>query len=218
MSVFNRYSDSDLTEFRALIEAKLAVSTDQYQNLMSQIKEITENTSGDYTKDISDFSSSQSEVDMLNTMANRQRTYTHDLQAALVRVRNKTYGICAITGEMIDKRRLLAVPTTTKSLLAKAETEALKSRQQSPRKAANDDDDEDDEKPKRKVEPKKPKVLTKVIKKTSDAPGAKKPVDDLRALLGDDDDDDDDDLDVDRDILNDLELSDDDEDDDDMDD
>lgn len=208
MSEFKRYSDADLQEFKAIIEAKLEVSTNQYQNLMGQIKEITENTSGDYTKDISDFSSSQGEVDMLNTMANRQRTYTHDLQAALVRVRNKTYGICAVSGEMIDKRRLIAVPTTTKSLLAKSETETLKAKP-SVRKVA-DEDDEEDIKPKRKLEPKKPKVLTKVIKKSTDAPGAKKPVDDLRSLLGDDDDDDDD-LDADREILTDLEISDDDE-------
>lgn len=208
MSEFKRYSDADLQEFKAIIEAKLEVSTNQYQNLMGQIKEITENTSGDYTKDISDFSSSQGEVDMLNTMANRQRTYIHDLQAALVRVRNKTYGICAVSGEMIDKRRLIAVPTTTKSLLAKSETETLKAKP-SVRKVA-DEDDEEDIKPKRKLEPKKPKVLTKVIKKSADASGAKKPVDDLRSLLGDDDDDDDD-LDADREILTDLEISDDDE-------
>lgn len=51
--------------------------------------------------------------------ANRQRKHVIDLQNALLRVHNKSYGICCITGELIDKRRLLAVPTTTKSLAVK---------------------------------------------------------------------------------------------------
>lgn len=57
---------------------------------------------------------------MLNNMAIRQRMYIKDLENALIRIRNKSYGICSISGQLIDKKRLLAVPTTTKSLEAKA--------------------------------------------------------------------------------------------------
>lgn len=119
MSEIKRYSKKDLEEFKKVIEAKLEKSTKQYNLIMDQIIDFNENTSGDYTKDISDFSSSQGEVEMLNKMANRQHVYINDLQAALVRIRNKTYGICFVSGELIDKRRLLAVPTTTKSLSTK---------------------------------------------------------------------------------------------------
>ena len=97
-----RYSDSELEEFRVLIEGKLEKAKSQYENLIEQIKEITENSTGDFTKDLSDFSSSQTEVELLNNMATRQRTYIQDLQNALIRIRNKTYGICVITGTMIE--------------------------------------------------------------------------------------------------------------------
>ena len=118
-TVVHRYNDKDLEEFKAIIDDKLEKARYQYENLIEQIKEITENTSGDFTKDLTDFSSSQSEVEMLNSMATRLRTFITDLQNALVRIRNKTYGICAVTGELIEKKRLIAVPTTTKSVLAK---------------------------------------------------------------------------------------------------
>ncbi len=56
---------------------------------------------------------------ILQAMANRQRRYVMDLQNALQRIHNKSYGICSVTGQLIDKRRLMAVLTTTKSLIEK---------------------------------------------------------------------------------------------------
>jgi RNA polymerase-binding transcription factor DksA len=114
-----RYSDTELEEFRVLIEGKLEQATAHLQELQEQILEITENTSDEHGGDWVDDSSINNDVEMLNNMGIRQRMYIQDLDNALVRIKNKTYGICSISGQLIDKRRLLAVPTTTKSLAAK---------------------------------------------------------------------------------------------------
>lgn len=181
-NTINRYSDKELEEFQAIISDKLEKAKTQYENLIDQIKEITENTTGDFTKDLTDFSSSQTEVEMLNNMATRQRTYIGDLQHALIRIRNKTYGICAVTGELIDKKRLMAVPTTTKSVIAKQMGEQAAHVAAAIAASSNkkDDDDDDDETPKKKKpsEPKKPVIITKVIKKTSTTTGKAKKIDD----------------------------------------
>ncbi len=115
-----RYSDSDLQAFKQIIEEKMKLASEQYESLSTQIKELAENSSQDSTSDLTDFSSSHNEMTLLNTMANRQMSYIKDLQAALIRIGNKSYGVCSVSGELIDKKRLLAVPTTTKSLKAKA--------------------------------------------------------------------------------------------------
>ena len=167
--VVNRYSDVELEEFRTLISGKLEKATSQYASLIEQIKEITENTSGDFTKDITDFSSSQIEVEMLNSMATRQKSYIQDLQNALVRIRNKSYGICSVTGELIEKKRLLAVPTTTKSVQAKQVSE-LSGKTYNP---SNDDSDGEDTPKKKAPEIKKqPVIISKVIKKPSSSSGS----------------------------------------------
>lgn len=116
-----RYSDEELAEFRQLIETKWEEAQNQLQTLQEQILEITENAGDEHGGDWMDDSNVNNDVEMLNTMAIRQRKYIKDLENALVRIKNKTYGICVITGELIDKRRLMAVPTTTKSVMAKSE-------------------------------------------------------------------------------------------------
>lgn len=115
-----RYSDTELAEFKELIDGKLEKAREQLLSLQEQILEITENTSDEHGGDWVDDSSINNEVEMLNNMAIRQRMYIKDLENALVRIKNKSYGICSVTGQLIDKKRLLAVPTTTKSLEAKA--------------------------------------------------------------------------------------------------
>lgn len=124
--VQTKYSDSDLAEFKAIIDGKLDKANEQLQSLREQIIDISENSADGFGGDWMDDSSSNSEKEMLHTMANRQKVYIRDLENALVRIRNKTYGICAITGELIDKKRLIAVPTTTKSLNAKNEEQKAK--------------------------------------------------------------------------------------------
>ena len=114
-----RYSDAELEEFKVLIETKLERASTHLSGLQEQILEITENTSDEHGGDWVDDSSINNDVEMLNNMAIRQRMYIQDLENDMVRIKNKTYGICSLTGQLIDKRRLLAVPTTTKSLAAK---------------------------------------------------------------------------------------------------
>ena len=114
-----RYSDFELEEFKAVIETKLAKAREQLDDLQEQMMEMTDNNSDEHGGDWIDDSSYNSTMEMLNTMAIRQRMHIRDLENALVRIRNKTYGVCVISGELIDKKRLMAVPTTTKSLLSK---------------------------------------------------------------------------------------------------
>lgn len=165
-SVTTRYSDDDLKEFKDLLDSKLEKARSQYMSLKEQLKDITENNNDDFAKDITDFSSIQSEIEMLNNMANHQRKYIQDLENALIRINNKSYGICVVTGELIDKKRLMAVPTTTKSVTAKTISEMKDVQMPKDRSRGFDDlEDADEEKPARKSEPKKPVIITKVIKK-----------------------------------------------------
>lgn len=118
---FIRYSDTDLEEFRLLIEKKLDTAQEQLESLKEQILEMSEKTGDDHGGDWVDDSSINNDMEMLNNMAIRQKKYVQDLNNALLRIKNKAYGVCVITGELIDKRRLMAVPTTTKSLSAKTD-------------------------------------------------------------------------------------------------
>ena len=97
---------------------------------------------------------------MLQTMANRQKKHLQDLENALIRVENKSYGICVVTGQLIDKKRLLAVPTTTKSLEAKNAI-AAESRREERRTPA------------RTPAQHKPRIESKVIRKKSEPPAPK---------------------------------------------
>ncbi len=178
-NVTTRYSDEDLKEFKQLLEDKFEKAKSQYLSLKEQLKDITENNNDDFAKDITDFSSIQTEVEMLNNMANHQRKYIQDLENALIRINNKSYGICVTTGELIDKKRLMAVPTTTKSVTAKTQSEMKDVQVPKDRMRGFDDiEDGDDEKPVRKAEPKKPVIITKVIKKPSSASKASADIDD----------------------------------------
>lgn len=187
-----RYSDQELEEFKVLIDKKLEHAKEQLQNLQDQILEITENSGDEHGGDWVDDSSTNTEVEMLNTMAIRQRKFIADLENALIRIKNKTYGICVITGELIDKRRLLAVPTTTKSLSAKTEQNKQEESKTTTRLNQN---------PYVKKDPGKKapkKIITKVIKKSG---GTVKPV--VPKL---DDDDDDEDYGFGSDLDDDLDL------------
>ncbi|MFZ1524609.1 MAG: TraR/DksA C4-type zinc finger protein, partial [Saprospiraceae bacterium] len=168
VNVTTRYSDDELKEFKDIIDNKLAKASEQYASLKEQLKDITENNNDDFAKDITDFSSIQSELEMLNNMANHQRKYIQDLENALIRINNKSYGICVVTGELIEKKRLLAVPTTTKSVVAKTQSEMKDVQVPKDRARGFDDIDEaEEDKPAKKAEPRRPVIITKVIKKSS---------------------------------------------------
>jgi RNA polymerase-binding transcription factor DksA len=182
-NVTTRYSDADLSAFKAVIDAKLAKATDQYQSLKEQLKDITENNNDDFAKDITDFSSIQTEVEMLNNMANHQRKYIQDLENALIRINNKSYGICTVTGELIDKKRLLAVPTTTKSVLAKTQAEMKDVQQPKERGRGFDDIEEDEDLKPVKKETRKPVIIDKIISKKNTKPSAELDEDDIDKIF-----------------------------------
>lgn len=118
--IINRYSETDLAEFKAAIDKKVEKAERQLASLEEQLTNVAESKGGG--GDWIDDSSSNSDIEMLEVMSNRQKKYLIELKNALQRINNKSYGICAITGELIDKRRLMAVLTTTKSLAAKVGT------------------------------------------------------------------------------------------------
>lgn len=116
-----RYSSEELEEFGAIIEKKLAKAKEELAYLMEQILEITANTGDEHGGDWMDDSNINNDMEFLNNMAIRQRKYIQDLENANIRIKNKTYGVCTVTGKLIDKRRLFAVPTATKSVEAKTQ-------------------------------------------------------------------------------------------------
>ncbi|MCB0620004.1 MAG: TraR/DksA family transcriptional regulator [Saprospiraceae bacterium] len=160
-----RYSEEELAEFKKLIEVKMAKAQEQLDSAMTQIQEISENSDDEFGFDWMDGSSIGNEVELLNDMAIRQRKYIRELENALVRIQNKTYGICVVTGELIDKKRLMAVPTTTKSLLGKQ----MENQPQPVKKAEPvDEEDSDEPKPVKKAPaPQKRQIISKVIRKSS---------------------------------------------------
>lgn len=169
-----RYSDDDLQEFKNLIDAKLAKANEQLRSLREQIMDLSENSGDSYGGDWIDDSSFNTDREMLHEMANRQRKYIQDLQNALIRIRNKTYGVCSITGELIDRKRLIAVPTTTKSLNAKNEEQKIAEAKSSGTLPKM---------PYIKKEGETPKVISKVIKRTSSTSPSK-----MKSSEEDDDD------------------------------
>ncbi|MFQ5448290.1 MAG: TraR/DksA family transcriptional regulator [Saprospiraceae bacterium] len=120
-STLVRYSDAELAEFGAIIQKKLATAKEELAYLQEQILEITENTGDEHGGDWMDDSNINNDMEFLNNMAIRQRKYIQDLENANIRIMNKTYGVCTVTGQLIDKRRLFAVPTATKSVIAKTQ-------------------------------------------------------------------------------------------------
>lgn len=114
----NRYSQVELEEFRQLIQKKLDAAKVQLTNLDNQINDIHDDED-DHGTDMIDDSNNSSQLELLMTMVGRQRKHIRDLENALLRIHNKSYGICSVTGELIDKKRLVAVLTTTKSIAGK---------------------------------------------------------------------------------------------------
>jgi len=112
----NRYSDADLAEFKNLITRKVEKATNDIAQMQEQMIELNESLSSS-TSDMGENSSA--DIDFIKRMINRQKKHLNDLENALIRINNKRYGICTLTGELIDKKRLMAVPTTTKSVAAK---------------------------------------------------------------------------------------------------
>ena len=116
-----RYSDEDLQEFKELIETKIEKAQKQLELYENAYK----NGSANDTEDTAPtFKSFDEGSDTLSKEANsqlaiRQEKFIRDLKSALVRIENRTYGICRVTGELISKDRLKLVPHATLSMKAK---------------------------------------------------------------------------------------------------
>lgn len=117
-----RYSDEELQEFQVLINRKLEKAREEYKILKETLNrnndEGTDATSGGNTKVLED-GAETAEKENLSQLAARQQKYITNLENALVRIKNGTYGICSVTGKLISKERLIAVPHTTQSIEAK---------------------------------------------------------------------------------------------------
>ncbi len=116
-----RYSDEELQEFKNIINEKLRLARRDFNSMMQQLM----NADGNGVEDISptykaleEGSTSQSKEEIAQ-MANRQQKFIQGLEAALVRIENKTYGIDRITGQLIPKERLRIVPHATLSVESK---------------------------------------------------------------------------------------------------
>jgi RNA polymerase-binding transcription factor DksA len=117
-----RYSEDELKEFDLLINGKLNKAREEFKILKDTLTRTndagTDSTSGGNTKVLED-GAETAEKENLSQLAARQLKYITNLENALVRIKNGTYGICSVTGKLISKERLIAVPHTTQSIEAK---------------------------------------------------------------------------------------------------
>ncbi len=121
MSEIIRYSDAELEEFRQLIQKKLDKARNEYEQLKASINNIDGNDLMDTSPIFKVFEEGANTLlkEETGRLAQRQMKFIENLEAALVRIDNKTYGICRETGKLIPKGRLRAVPHATLSIEAK---------------------------------------------------------------------------------------------------
>ncbi len=116
-----RYSDKELQEFREIIEKKIATAQEDLELIRSSYM----NNSNNGTDDTSPtFKAFEEGSETMSKEANvqlaiRQEKFIRDLKNALLRIENKTYGVCRVTGKLIQKERLKLVPHATLSIEAK---------------------------------------------------------------------------------------------------
>ncbi len=113
-----RYSDEELVEFKELIEQKLEAAVKEFDYLQEQVKNSSSEVSTKNALSL-DEGSVTMEKEYINKMAARQSKYIQHLRNALIRIDNKTYGICRETKKLISKDRLRIVPHATLSIAAK---------------------------------------------------------------------------------------------------
>ena len=123
MAEKTRYSDAELEEFKAIILEKLATAQKNYEQLRASMMNVDGNDVDDTspTYKILEEGANTLSKEETTRLAQRELKFIQGLQAALVRIENKTYGICRETGKLIPKERLRAVPHATLSIEAKNE-------------------------------------------------------------------------------------------------
>lgn len=116
-----KYSDAELGEFRTLLNEKIKKASEQLELIQSSYKNDSNNGTDDTSPTFKAFDEG-SEVmskEANSQLAIRQEKFIRDLKNALVRIENKTYGVCRVTGKLINKERLKLVPHATLSIEAK---------------------------------------------------------------------------------------------------
>ena len=121
MSEKTRYSDEELQEFKEIILAKLEKATKDYELLKSNVMKSDGNDTTDTSPTFKVLEEGANTLgkEEAGQLAQRQLKFIQKLKAALVRIENKTYGVCRVTGKLIPKERLRAVPHATLAIEAK---------------------------------------------------------------------------------------------------
>ncbi|MEY3593328.1 MAG: hypothetical protein RL041_300 [Bacteroidota bacterium] len=116
-----RYNDEELQEFREIILKKMEIAKDEFKTIQNNLKDGNQGggvgTNNNYLT--LDDGADTFEKENLNQLAAHQLKFIKNLEAAIVRIENKTYGICKTSGKLIPKERLRAVPHTTQTIEAK---------------------------------------------------------------------------------------------------
>jgi DnaK suppressor protein len=117
----SRYSDTELEEFKELIQRKLVEANIDYDLLKGSLSHNDDHGTDDTgrTFNMMEDGSETLSREEVAQLAARQEKFIQSLQAALIRIENKTYGICRVTGKLIQKERLMLVPHATMSIEAK---------------------------------------------------------------------------------------------------
>jgi RNA polymerase-binding transcription factor DksA len=117
----SRYSDTELEEFKELIQRKLVEANIDYDLLKGSLSHNDDHGTDDTgrTFNMMEDGSETLSREEVAQLAARQEKFIQSLQAALVRIENKTYGVCRVTGKLIQKERLMLVPHATMSIEAK---------------------------------------------------------------------------------------------------
>jgi DnaK suppressor protein len=116
-----RYSDKDLAEFKALIESKVEVAKTDLVDLRGSLSHKNDNGTDDTSHSFKMMEEGAATLsrEEVSQLAGRQEKFLKSLENALIRISNKSYGVCRVTGKLIRKERLLAVPHATLSIEAK---------------------------------------------------------------------------------------------------
>lgn len=117
----SRYSDSDLKEFEDVIMVKLAKAKADLDSLKKSLSHEDDNSTDDTSSSFKMMEDGSETLGKEETaqLASRQEKFIFSLENALIRIKNKTYGVCRVTGKLIRKERLLLVPHATLSIEAK---------------------------------------------------------------------------------------------------
>ncbi|MGE0562240.1 MAG: TraR/DksA family transcriptional regulator [Flavobacteriales bacterium] len=121
MAEKNRYTDEELDMFKVLIEKKVEAAKLDLDGLKSSLSHADDNGTDDtlHSFNMMEDGAGTLTREEIAQLAQRQEKFIKNLENALIRIQNKTYGICRVTGKLIKKERLMAVPHATLSIEAK---------------------------------------------------------------------------------------------------